>query len=115
MKFGPMDPNAPILVSLRKHAKDDRCGICANTLARHSENPGEIKVFMEVCGEGQRAIRDTPEPKEIGRLVSMDFMSDGSIEPLYRPERAPRCQHHAPDVVCDECDTNQHQEPNHGT
>ena len=48
----------PMVVALKAHAA--ACGICRGALAKAGDTPGRIKVFMELCGEGQRVIRDAP-------------------------------------------------------
>jgi hypothetical protein len=49
------DPNDPVIVALKAHGRG--CFICSRAINR-ADRPGDIRVF-ELCGEGQRVIRDT--------------------------------------------------------
>lgn len=60
----------PLLLPARKIARDDPviaalyehgqvCGLCRAGLNRNEENYNEIRVFYDLCGEGQRIVKVT--------------------------------------------------------
>lgn len=74
----PIDPE---ILALKQHATG--CRICAHALHAHKQDLGQIKVFVELCAEGQRSIRDAP-------------MKEQSVDPVCRHcgtklERMPNC------------------------
>lgn len=57
----PMDPNAPIMVAVRQHVERDKCVFCKRALEENADDFGRIRVFIDLCAEGQRAIKYAPD------------------------------------------------------